>query len=666
MARRDIKPEDLTLFQLVSDPQASPDGRRILFAKSQVSDKNKVVANLFTVNVAEGDVKQLTQGEGGAGHGRWSPDGGKVAFISGREKPSAQIYLIPTDGGEASKLTSFPEGSVGGFKWSPDGAHIVAAFRETAGDRTTKAQKEREEKGLSTPPWVIDTTWYREDGDGYFGGQRYKLYHVDVETGKHKLLYDEAAMGDYGFDWLPDSSGLIVSHSAEKDPLLTTPNDQLYHVPLKGKAKMLKGLSEGSKGMPAVSPDGKSVAYVGDHDKSDPWGVRNDKVYISPVDGGEQRCLTDKDDYDVAALTLSDTSAAGSPILEWSTDGKSLFVAVATKGEVQLGVVDVKKGGLGLITEGTHILGVGNTSKDGKVRAMTHADFTSLIEVAVLVGGKTKILTSFNKDYLDKVKVAPTEEVWVDSTDGTKVQTWVVKPADFNPKKTYPCVIEVHGGPHGQYGVGFFHEFQVLAAQGYVVVFSNPRGSKGYGEKFCAAIRGNWGSKDWDDVKAVTEWAQHQTYVKAGQIGVMGGSYGGYMTNWAVSHSDVYKAAITDRCVFNWLSAGGNSDYPLNRDGYFGGKAWGSHKDIKILWDQSPISHFDNVKTPMLIIHSEGDLRCNVEQAEQVFYVLKCKGIETRFVRYPQSTSHGLSRNGPPDLRVHRLNQIVEWWKRFF
>lgn len=666
MARRAIKPEDLALFQLVSDPQISPDGGTLMVSKSKVNEKNKVVGNLFLVNVGTGAVRQLTQGEGGAGHGRWSPDGSQIAFVSGREKPTAQIFIIPVDGGEASKLTHFPEGSVGGFKWAPDGKHLAVTFRETHPDRTSKAAKEREDKGLSTPPWVLDETWYREDGDGYFGGQRYKLYIVDTESGKHKLLYDEAAMGDYGFSWLPDSSGLIVSHSAEKDPLLTTPNDQLYHVPLKGKAKMLKGLEAGSKSMPTVSPDGKSVAYLGDHDKSDPWGVRNVRLYVSPIDGGEQKCLSEKDDYCLGAMTLTDTSAAGGAFLEWTPDGKALNVMVSWHGSVQVGQVDAKKGGVKLLTEGVHALHVGPSSKDGKVRGLAHADFSSLTEAAVLVDGKIKVLTHFNKEYFDKVKVAAVEEMWLDSTDGVKVHTWVIKPNDFNPKKTYPCVIEVHGGPHTQYGTAFFHEFQVLAAEGYVVIFSNPRGSKGYGEKFCAAIRGKWGDKDWADVQTVTHWAQHQPFIKTGQIGIMGGSYGGYMTNWAVSHSDDYRAAITDRCVFNWLSAGGNSDYPLNRDGYFGGKAWGSYKDIEILWDQSPISHFDNVKTPMLIIHSEGDLRCNVEQGEQVFYVLKSKGVETRFVRYPQSTSHGLSRNGPPDLRIHRLEQIVAWWKRFF
>jgi len=197
-----------------------------------------------------------------------------------------------------------------------------------------------------------------------------------------------------------------------------------------------------------------------------------------------------------------------------------------------------------------------------------------------------------------------------------------------------------------------------------VVVYSNPRGSKGYGEKHCAAIRGDWGNKDWDDIQAVLNHMMSLPFIDSKKMGVMGGSYGGYMTNWVVGHTTDFKAAITDRCVSNMVSMAGSSDFPFNKDGYFGGYPWGDLKAIESLWKQSPIAYFDKVKTPMLIIHSEGDLRCNIEQSEQVFYALKAQGIETRFVRYPVSTSHGMSRGGPADLRLHRLGEITSWWKK--
>jgi len=202
----------------------------------------------------------------------------------------------------------------------------------------------------------------------------------------------------------------------------------------------------------------------------------------------------------------------------------------------------------------------------------------------------------------------------------------------------------------------------VLAAAGYVVVYSNPRGSKGYGDAHCAAIKGNWGQADWRDMQAVIAFMKALPFVDTARMGVMGGSYGGYMTNWIIAHTDEFAAAITDRCVSNLVSMVGSSDLPLVPGEYWRGNSW---DDTEAIWDQSPLKHFGKVKTPTLIIHSEGDLRCNVEQAEQVFATLKLRKVPTRFVRYPSSTSHGLSRSGPPDLRMHRLRQILDWWKNY-
>ncbi|MCH7904202.1 MAG: S9 family peptidase [Armatimonadetes bacterium] len=667
MAKRPITAADLLKIQFVSDPQMSPDGSRVLFVKTHVDkDKNKYVGNLFTVDVESGEVKQWTQGEKPGGMGRWSPDGSSIAFVAGRVDSSSQVFILPTEGGEARKLTSLPEGAIGEIKWSPDGLRIAFTFREVAEDRTSKASKERKEKGGSPPPWEIDELWYRMDEDGYFGGQRFKLYVVDVATGEHRMLYGKDKLGFYSFDWLPNSSGLAVAHSAHrKEPLLKKPNDQVYIVPLNGKVKMISGLAKGPKGNLKVSPDGKQVAFLGDHIQEEVWGMRNTRLYVAPMRGGGQRCLSERSDFCLATYTLSDTGAGGEGVLEWAPNGKSIFVMAGTEGTAQIGKVSVARGGVKLLTEGQHVLAPGSTSADGKMMALTRGTTTSPAEVAVFDGEEVRVLTDFNKQLLKDIEISKPVGTWVTSADGTKVHTWVMKPPRFKRGRKYPAVLEIHGGPHCQYGWAFFHEFQLLAAQGYVVVFSNPRGSKGYGEAFCEAIRRDWGNKDWADVEAVKDWMASRSYVNTKKMGVMGGSYGGFMTNWAIGHTNDFVGAITDRCVFNWTSMAGNSDFPLNRDDYFGGCAWGPLKNIEDLWRQSPCSSFDKVKTPTLVIHSEGDLRCNVEQAEQVFYVLKSIGVETRFVRYPANSSHGLSRNGPPDLRIHRLGEIVDWWKRW-
>jgi len=664
MPKRPITADDLLRFQIVGDPQMSPDGQRVLFSKKHINDKFKSISNLFTVDL-DGQVQQWTQGEGGAGHGRWSPDGTHIAFISGREGKQPQLFVIPTAGGEARPITKLDEGSVGGFKWSPDSKKIAFTFRPTHPDWTQAGAKARQESGRSTPPRMIDSIWYRLDGDGYFMNQRHAVYVVDVASGETTLVYDKAPIDWYSFDWSPNSQELVIAHSDNRRPEFEPANDQLFRVDLAGQAWKLEGLPKGPKDNVAWSPDGKSIAYLGHDAADDPWGVRNMRLWTVPAEGGAPACHTPDDDYCLAASTLSDCKESPESVLYWSPDSKAIYVSVGWHGAAQLGYVEIAKGGVQLLTEGNHLVTVGSVSRDGERIACLYGDPLRLNEVAVYDLGKDKAwprtITSFNKDLLEEVKVSEPEEIWLDTPDGSKVHAWVIKPVDYLEPKRYPAVLEVHGGPHAQYGWIFFHEFQVLAAQGYVVVYSNPRGSKGYGEDHCAAIRGDWGNKDWIDVETVMRWMQHQPFIHPGQMGIMGGSYGGYMTNWAVTQTRDFKAAITDRCVSNLVSFGGNSDFPQREDSYWSGSFFG---DIESLWKCSPIAHFKGVTTPMLIIHSEGDLRCNIEQSEQVFTALLHQEVEARFVRYPVETFHGMSRNGPADLRLHRLGEIVAWWEK--
>ncbi len=666
MPKNPVAISDILKYKLVSDPQFSPDGSSILFTLKHTSEKLKGVTNLWTVDL-KGNQRAWTHGEGGAGHGRWSPDGSSIAFISGREKPAPQIFLVPTDGGEARPLTQLEEGSLAGFKWSPDGQSIAFLFRPTHPDRTEKARKAREESGASTPPWEIDDLWYRLDGDGYFGGQRHALYIVDVATGQTTKLYDRSPSGHMEFDWAPDSVRLVVSHPVDPNFLAQRTNDQLFLVNLEGDWYQLPGIPASSKGTLAWSPDGEHIAYLSSPNDETDWGTSNRRLYLVSAEGGAPRCLTESDDYCLSVMTLSDTrDAASDGLVKWSPDSKSIYVCVGWHGETQLGRVDVAKGGVKLVTKGQHCLGLSSLSTDGKSFAATRSTATTISDIVVIgtEKGDYQTLTAVNKEYLDSTHIVEPTEIWLDGEDGVKVHAWVMHPPTRKASKKGPAILQIHGGPHTQYGWAFFHEFQVLAAQGYTVVYSNPRGSKGYGQAFCEAIKGNWGDRDWADIQTVTRAMQYMPQVHSGQMGVMGGSYGGYMTNWAVGHTHDFKAAITDRCVSNIVSMSGNSDFPFNGDEYFGGCSYGSHERIRGLWQQSPIAYFEGVKTPMLIIHSEGDLRCNVEQGEQVFAALRLQNVEARFVRYPSNTSHGLSRSGPADLRMHRLNEIVRWWER--
>ncbi len=678
MPKRPVRPDDLLRFVLVGDPQLSPDGGEVLFTKRTVDEKNATVGQLWSVGLG-GNLRQWTSGEKGAGGGRWSPDGSRIFFTSAREG-SAQVYAIPTSGGEAWKLTSFEEGSIGDVRVSPDGTKLALTYRPAMPGDTKAAKKLREERGLSEPPVEIDHVLYRYDGDGYFANERYALVVVDAATGEATKLLDTDPHGSYDFDWSPDSSELAVVHNATDHPFVDPPNRQIWRVSMDGKAAMIQGLPKGVKGEPRWSPDGRWIAYAGDVDEDDPWGTRNTKLYVVSPDGGEAKDLTGSTDYDLSVATLSDTKdAGGGAVVEWAADSSGLYVQVGWHGEQQLGWVSLA-GGVELLTEGRHTLSIGNAR--GTRVAATWGDATRVPEIAIiepeLATGRMvpKLLTDLNHDVHEELEIVAPEEVWIDTTDGLRVHGWVLRPGDGSPSSEEragggtvgegvrsPVVLQVHGGPHTQYGWAFFHEFQCQVAEGYTVVYTNPRGSKGYGEAWTAAIRGDWGHKDWEDVNAVADWIRARPVT--GKVAIMGGSYGGYMTNWAIGHRHDWACAITDRCVSNFVSMAGNSDFPLNKDGYFGGVAYGNLDDIAGLWRQSPIAHFKGVTTPTLVIHSVGDLRCNIEQSEQVFAALQMQGVPSRFVRYPVSTSHGMSRSGPPDLRQHRLREILGWLGRY-
>lgn len=698
--KRKITPEDLLRFQLVSDPQIAPDGAAVLFTRKRVGEKNEYRTNLWIVPCDGNDPRQFTSG-GKDSHGRWSPDGTAIAFVSKRDESNPQIYTIPAAGGEAVVLTSFPEGSIGSFKWSPDGATLAVAFRETEPQWTKEAKDEREKSGASLPPRVIDDLYYRLDGDGYFGAQRHRLWLVDAATGKHRLLFDRDRLGDFSYDWSPDSSELVVSANTDPDALLRQWKIDLYRVNARaGKARRISHLPVGGKVAVCWSPDGRQIAYAGREGK-EIWDVRNTSLFVCDAEGGHSRDLTGHLDFCLSARTLSDTAdVVFGPQIMWSRDSRRVFTSFGWHGGLHVTSVAVgdepnaspskshgaspsKSRGVPprnaepqaepqtvtFHTDGPQSVSMGNLSRDGRRIALTVADQVRLAEVAVGEladdrGGTLEIrrLTRLNEPLLDELELSPAEAHWVESSDGTKVHVWVMKPVGFRQGRTYPAVLQIHGGPHAQYGETFFHEFQVHAAAGYVIVYSNPRGSKGYGEEHCIAIKGNWGTADWRDVQAVTAFIKKLPFVDAKRLGIAGGSYGGYMTNWAIGHSDDFAAAVTDRCVSNLVSMVGTSDLPLVPGEYWDGNSWDATETI---WDQSPLKHFGRVATPTLVIHSEGDLRCNVEQGEQVFAALKLRGIPTRFVRYPHTTSHGLSRGGPPDLRLHRLRQIMDWWERY-
>ncbi len=662
MAKRPVRPEDLLDLIFVSDPQMRPDGQEVLVQRKTIGNRNEYRTQLVGIDL-EGQVREWTAPELGARQGRWSPDGRAIAFLGKRGGAETQICRLETGGGEARPITQMPEGDFGELVWSPDSQWIAFTFRELRSEDTAAARKVRESKGLSTPPRIAAHPLYRWDGEGYFLGQRHALYVVEVQTGRVKRIHRGCPWGRYRFSWAPDSNRLAVKRSFQRNLWRDPEDDRILLVDLEGRSTALGGQPRGYKTAVRWSPDGHWIAYLGNPDPLDHRGVGNTELFVAPASGGAPLRLTHALDFDLETGTLSDMGDTGGEFLEWSPDSKRLLLSIGWHGENQLAQIDLK-GRLTVLTEGHHCLTPGSLSRDGWHWACLCADPVSPAEPAVfdMKTRQVRKLATFNGAWLDRHRLAPPREIWLKAEDGYPVHAWVMEPARSG-KGPKAAVQEIHGGPQAQYGWTFFFEFQVLASAGYAVVFSNPRGSKGYGRDHVAAIAGAWGQKDWLDIAAVKDWMKTQPHFDVKRLGVMGGSYGGYMVNWAVGHTRDFRAAITDRCVSNLLSKSLSSDYPYYPGTYWQGGGYGPLEVNADLWRDSPLAHFGEVRTPMLIIHSEGDLRCGIEQGEQVFATLQERGIPSRFVRYPASTSHGMSRGGPPDLRIHRLNEILRWWR---
>lgn len=665
--RQPVRPEDLEQFIVPSQPRISPDGTTVLFSRRHVGPRNANVTNLWAVDVGGGEPRVMTSGDKDS-HGRWSPDGDTIAFISGREKGRPQIRLLSAHGGESRALTDWPEGTLSSFTWAPDGRSIAFTWREADPEWTAQAVKTREDQGGTAPPRIVTSAWYKLDGDGYFMQRRFALYIVDVETGDVRTIWNKDGIGFFSYDWSPDATSIAITTVRGRNAVLKWAKSELRIINVRsGRSRHLDWLPDGPKDTVTWSPDGRWLAWSGREGTDGTYSTDNLELWIcDPRKKRSARRLSNKRDECLMAATLGDTAEVSfEASMQWTPDSKALLVRIGQHGACNVWRY-ARRGGMPVeLTTGRAIHDPGTISADGSTLTLMMEDPTHPPEVHVMpLDGSSapRALTTLNAAWLKAHALARPTRHTVTSPDGNAVEVWMLTPPGSKTTRRRPAVLQIHGGPHAQYGYSFFHEFQCQAARGWVVIYSNPRGSKGYGREHCAAIRGDWGGADWVDMRAVIDWMRDRREVDTSRMAIMGGSYGGYMTNWAMGHTNEFACAITDRCVSNLVSMAGNSDFIDKPDSYFPGNSWDRPEGR---WHSSPIRLANNWKTPCLVIHSEGDLRCNVEQAEQVWAALQIKRIPSRFVRYPESTSHGLSRGGPTDMRLHRLHEILTWLDRY-
>ena len=674
---RNITIEDLYLLKPVSKPRISPDGQRVAFVVTTIDErKHEYRSSIWIIPTEGGEAKRFTFGPASTHSPSWSPDGRWLAFVSEREgepaskdekeqkklgKGKSQIWLIPTDGGEARQLTFMQHGASNPV-WSPDSMRIV--FNAAVGP----ADEETEEGQILPKARIIDRLWYRLDGVGFIHERRQHLFLVDA-AGSEPQQLTEGDWDDSDPAWSLDGSHIaFVSSRAEDRWRLPCPDVYILNIS-DGRVGELKCVTDGSLAcsMPSWSPDGTTIAFLGGLKLHSGGHI---DLYIIPANAEQSSptCLTHEFEGSFQDWTNSDIGDEHLlPTPTWSTDGKTLYALASHHGASRV---------FALSTEGAGANPPTLTPGDIHVR-----DFSvdqSANKMALLIGSPTRVqevfvrttapwselhrLTAFNEALLSEIALSNPEYMPYTGADGWPMDSWIMKPRDFDPSKKYPLIVEIHGGPQTQYGYGFFHEMQLLTAAGYVVLYTNPRGSIGYGREFSLAVRGAWGEKDALDIMAGVDALLQQGYIDEQRMGVTGGSYGGFMTNWLIGHSDRFKAAVTDRSVTNLTSDFGSCDFGWTfADDELDTTPWeGLDRYVRM----SPITYVKNIHTPLLIIHSEQDLRCSIEQAEQLFAALKYLGREVLFVRF-EGQSHGLSRGGHPKLRLERLRHILGWFDKY-
>jgi dipeptidyl aminopeptidase/acylaminoacyl peptidase len=665
--KRPITADDLYKLELVSDPRISPDGTQIIFGLTRVDRKTeKKHTNLWLVPTdGSHPPRQFTYGDHTDTHPRWSPDGRSIAFLSNRkDEKQSQIYIIPLNGGEARPVSKM-EGSFAGFSWSPDGTAFATQFRKKDA-AAIEREKDEQKKKLGIVSRHITTLDYKFDGGGYTPEEKWHIWTIDADSGEATQLTDGNKFNEGQPQWTPDGRSLIFISNRDPQPDINWDQTELYRIPAEGGEMALIPTQEGRKFNHTISPDGNWIAYMGRKQKGH-W-YQNDCLYLVPISGGEVRNLTAETDLHLSIVTLTDVgSGTAQTPPTWSANGRTLYTMATEKGNQPLLAfnTDPNNPGCQRIIDDAGLVGSFTLDAAQQTVAYLWGDFSAPARVCThnQADGTTQTLTDFNQTLLNELTTGDIEEVWFKAKDGTDLHGWIMTPPNFDPSQKYPSILEIHGGPQTQYGRAFFHELHLLAAQGYVVYWSNPRGSQGYGEAFAGAIYNQWGTVDYEDVMAWTDHVAKLPYIDTERMGVTGGSYGGYMTTLIIGKTNRFKAAVAQRVVSNFISFYGSSDMNIGAEYLFGAEKapW---DDLENYWRQSPIAYIGNAKTPTLLIHSERDFRCDKEQGEQVFVALKKLGVDTEMILFPEE-SHGLSRAGRTDRRIERLNHMIRWFATY-
>ncbi len=639
-------------WEQVGDPRISPDGSQIVYARRNVNQiEDRWDSALWMMNADGTKQRFLLKG----GSPRWSPDGTRIAYIAEADgKPQIFVRWMDAEGAvsQVTRLTEAP----GSLAWSPDGKWLSFSMAVPY-EKNWRISMPAAPTGAKWTPAPRRTTdlHYRADRVGFTQDAYLHLFIVPADGGTARQLtkgeFDVGAQfdaigGGVTYDWTPDSKAIVFDGHLASNADLNYRNSDISIVDVAtGQIRTLT-TKTGTWTSPAVSPDGRTIAFAGND--STRKSYKSAELYFIGIDGSSHRLASGDLDRDVGGIT-------------WAADGSGVYFGTQDKGTANLYFAGLRAPGYRQVTTGNHMLGVSSISKTG-VAVGTRTSYYEpgdVVKFALAQPATVTKLTDVNADVLANIKLGQVEEIWYTSTSGTRVQGWIVKPPNFDRTKKYPLIMEIHGGPHGMYGVNFSYMYQNFAANGNVVLYTNPRGSTGYGTAFGNAIERAYPSVDYDDLMAGVDSVVGRGYIDTNRMFVGGCSGGGVLSSWVIGHTTRFAAAAVRCPVINWMSFAGNADVPLFTYNFFDKPYW---EDPAPWLKQSPIMYVKNVKTPTLLMTGELDLRTPMSQTEEYFSALKVLGVPTEILRF-NGEYHGTSSKPSNFMRTQLY--MMSWYQKY-
>ena len=627
-------------LESVSNPQISPDGARIVYTRGWVDKMNDRRESSIWIMNADGNKNHfLVDGSGPL----WSPDGTRITYTAKGEPEGSQIFVRwMDDEGATTQITRLEKGP-GGIAWSPDGESISFSMNVDGEPAWSVNPPGRPDGATWTEgPKVVTRADYRQDRQGFVDEGWQHVFVVPAEGGTPRQLTN----GDWNHStgrWTADGSELLFSSLRTEDSELSWRESEIYAVNVATEEIRQLTTRRGQDTGPLPSPRGDLVAYRGSDFNTDTY--RNSGVYLMNLDGSGSRLISGDFDRNINNM-------------EWAHDGSGIYVTISYQGARNVHFISAQ-GTVSEVTSGAHMLGLSSFTDQGfAVATLSSPQVPADIVSFDLDGPITfRQLTNVNDDIMAGVTLADVEEIWYESLDGFQIQGWIIKPPDFDPSEKYPLMLSIHGGPHGMYNVGFNFAWQEHAANGYVILYINPRGSSGYGSPFGNAIKNAYPGKDFNDLMNGVDLVISRGYVDEENMFVYGCSGGGVLTSWVVGHTNRFAAASANCPVTNWLSFVGTTD----------GIGWYRNFE-KFPWDdpsehlrRSPLMYVGNVTTPTMLMTGVDDLRTPMPQTEEYYAALKVMGVETAMIRF-NNEWHGTSSTPSNFLRTQLF--LREWFKR--